>query len=1616
MVINRFKGFIDKDSNLRYPREGSHRHALNMQRSTETGDSGGLTNELDRKAMSKIGGTIVGYLRLEERNQTLFFHVDGGSAISLFNHSDGVVTKVVTDTDFGCTWGFEKCQWIGYGHSTSKTIAPCNELIVYFASKYTYYKVNIDEMLAPKRKEAIKTLEEPCEYFKLIKCISGPRLKLRTLKSGGKDLAIGQYFAVARFSDESGNTSNWSVIEGPAYIGSKFNRFDTSKQAIRIECRNLNKEYSRIEIAIIPPVGSATSGIAYKIFDGSYSSNGAEVTYYSPSQHGEAISLAEILVKDIKYIRGMGMVQDEGKLHLFQTLQEFNPDLQREYNKAQVFVDVWAVPADKAHMFKEQPRDEVIAIAAQPMYCDQTFGPAFHIPGRSGGSNNLSCACDAPPGHTDNNATLVKEHVKLVGSGEEWCFIGGQQTTENEGYSPIQECAEDGIEPRTSDDDNACVDQHTDRKATQDKIDAIQSDNNTVDSCLDCAGEDVKADLDQTQGFFVQKLEQATDLFRTDEEVASDCTIGDHTSVKAAAKTLYNEAIVNAEKDEEIQYRTSLEKTGGTNLQGGNTTRTVLKGDDCVIEEVQPILLQTWTLASWESELNYPLTKNCEGEYHYGELAGRPIRHCKMPSADLIPLTITNQTGVENRHDPSNVPGKDTMVVMLSLRVENVYIPSYEKGEIPKPLDKNTPVRIVQAKLDHHNRSVLYRGYFTHTYKGKIGGKEYAVPRAGVNAYPACDQSIDNEGSHLGEDWTLPIYNFHSPDAQLEGGDITGTYVRLDGIVHGDGWVYEQYAKGKKVKEEENRKDRRGMRGAVNLNNFTANLFQTCINGIEHVEFNSSLQNPDGIEYPILNKHRESSIALQTAEPFPTIGTNNKDHSCNGGGLDHEYPTDGVAWYGAIKRVNKQQYGSVESLQYIDIGLRLRAGETSVSQLTGVCFLQKWSHKRTNFFSDKVGNYLNEDYPITATEEFLGSVVARKRGVCDPPNRRGYRMKEFMGFWIGQVLPENGDKKDPKNMANMHPTKAANQLNNVWAAETDLFFPRTFTCLNHLFVETDINLHYRATSEAGTRDVFYEELQGLDVDSSIHGVDPEDAWLNDFHSEQLQASDKQARRKILLRVLLTLGVPALMGWGVGSIDTPLQAGFAMFSSPFIVALWMLAVYNIFSPKKIDKFLGIPQCKIDSEGAEDEDNLRGLRDNFLDYNYGFSAVNDLNIFVAMPFVYNTCKCEKRSNVIYSSNRQIHTSPLDAYSNFQALSFTGIPADAGLLQNIVVYGNQVFAHTTDGIYLLQQKNVSIPTSLGEQLLGSSAFIENPTKIAEGAYEGFSGTEEPNSAIISRHGYLFRDTEAKTFMLFNGKFARINHKLSGLYEFMKDYSSYCSDGCKDQLTPEGIHWALGYDPERELFLFTKHDSKPWTYSYDIEGNYFVSEHSYTPDFYFWDRAKLFSVENGQIYRHNEEGSYLPCSVDVVTAADKDFEYTHTQLDTEVNEIVSGTKPTLFDRPKSFNYITAFNRFQTTGRLPVELNDQDIVRNPVIKIDRAKGDGWHFNSPRSNEIDRNIPIISYDGCKGDVIHNDANVTFENTAHTAKKIRGRYLIYRLEHLSTKDQIILHKIITNGDT
>lgn len=1658
-IVNTLTKGMNLDARKDLQPEGTYREAWNAVRSTKEYRGFGLATEMSNELVAQFEGQIIGYHRLEETNESIVFTSNG--AINIFNHDTYKTIEVIRDSDVGCDWGFANCEWIGEGSVISKYMTSgCRELKIYWSSNNEYWVANITALLDKNQRSCYTE----CDQFRMFVCKGNPRLSLSVTERGGDDLAPGAYYVSARLVDRDGSDTNWSFVEGPVYLESENNKAgETSPNAIRIQVDDLDPSYDKVEVAVFPSVKGVISDVGYVISSQGYNTNGIALDYYSTGQHldGRTVTYEDVVTKRKTYFKGKNITQKDGRCFLYNTLHERNLNWQRKVNKAELKYVVYAVPAQEAWRYKGLMRDEIYAFGVQFKYCDGTYSPVFPFIGKA--DPNAGAGCETEDINDAKRTTTICTFEDLI---DAYCGSLGAQITPRElenGNGPTVTCGstssviEGDIQDDTSSD---CVNQTTTREEIQGNVDNWVSDNDTSNDCIDCGDTAaIDGDLDRTENIATRSIETIQDLFRTDEEVANDCSVGKNATLKEAATALYNEAVKEAEKDEEEFIGYTFSKVGGTTPGGSGLSAGQASGlnlspsgnvpssctpepiydENCRLIGYKPAVIAKGEFGGAESTNLYPETKDCEGEPVYGEYAGKNLRFFRVPDAEKERHFISYQTGVESQFEPDNLPTNDTFVFFIGLEVNNLEIPT--EKDLPKPLDPAEPYRIVQIERSRHNRTVQQKGFFTHTFRGEVFGKTYAVPKNGVNGPETLDGSIrfgsDGKG-RFGFNWSEPIFNFHSPERCISSKVPNASHAKIDGEIYGSGFRYGLWAEGTQPEsEDQQQKDHRGARQAINLNHFASRANeQIPISGITYAEAGENAKNPGGIDYPLLNKYREGSVFLQLEELPAGLDRSGRDlfrdNSFIADGLDHAVPVDrGSAWYGALKVRNKGIYGAIESANWVDLGLKARGMETSVSGLVGDSFIQKWSHVRKSLISDKVGDYLNEDIPTTATPEFLGDPEAKKRSVCDPPNRRGYRMREFLGFWDSTTLPESGDKKDPKNMSNAHPTKNYSQAIGDDGPQTDLYYWKTQSTLIHLWVETDVNIRYRETGEEKFGEVYYEKLKSMELDSAFDQTDPENGYLNQFHVEHRQPSEKQKIKKRRTRVFITLVLPAILMGGVASIDTPLNAGLSLFTGPFFIGLWLTLVYNIATNKKLEKAFGFPKCKIDSEGGTEEKGLRGFRDNYCRYDFSFSSINDKNPMFSMPDPYNTCECEdETTNEIPYSNKQIPGSFVDAYLNFRANNYLEIPSEAGSLQALYEVNNRFYAHVTDGIYLIQYSNVTAPTSNGFTFLGSGDLLRDPQKVLAGVPQGYAGTEDPNSGITTPFGRFFVDHEASKLYLYDGSnLTDITGEASGCMNFFREHLQfYGSLDCRDELQNGGTHYALGFDHRFNRLLITKNDGAfSFTISYDIATKTFTSFHNYLPQCYIWDRLNMFSVKNGGIYKHNvKEGDYLtyygvtyPFAIEVpASAPDKfGFRYESTWLDTEANQLVNGQW--LNDRNITFNKAVIYNERQTTGVQRLVQLDRDDVPSTLSKTpgqiklsirDRI----WSLHQVKGYEGVNDPTYIQQPRVVGKTF---PSFTESKEWNTQSLYFGKYAVHYLIFDNFKDtQLVVKRMVTFGSS
>lgn len=1004
----------------------------------------------------------------------------------------------------------------------------------------------------------------------------------------------------------------------------------------------------------------------------------------------------------------------------------------------------------------------------------------------------------------------------------------------------------------------------------------------------------------------------------------------------------------------------------------------------------------------WTSTVHYPDAKDCDGQFFYPQ---GPIRHHMIPWTSDLPHFVSFQNGVTNKYQPHNYEFGKTYVRPIGLRFSNIKFP--DDDDLPKPLCPKSPYKIVYVKRTDQNKRIFAKGFCKGIFTGEVFGETHAYPRHGMNSFETVDRFIaagDGGESRKGNQSNAPIYTFHSPDTDCDNSFLPVTKVKSELALMGSGWRHGLYAMGKEPDSNSwsgKRVDNRGARVSNNANHYSGGGGEVDLVGITYAPGNTVVSPASGMSLPLMNRFRESSVYMECSGNLAGDG---HDKSFVGDVMDHFCPTECSAPYAALFRELPDQYGSVEGLKYIDLGLvatQIHAqGGVGLEGLCGDTWIGPYAKRSTSYVSNKVGNFFHPPPKES---------VCRERSWCDSPDD-----KIFQYFGIDHFptkLPMSGDLWDPKNYAGLHTvggecgayghSKKCNEAAGAGDSETDWYWPRTLKSLNMTIVESHVNPWLRETGEGSQLQdgkVWYPKLKDLYLDADAPTGHPwEEAYLTRFYCAAEQPSVKQLAQKTLIRTLLNLIAPAWMLSQFQEMETVIDTVSMFWVAPMLMAFWILGTNTLFTDRRINQMFRIEnvgsfnQCRRDEEGGDLDEDIRNWEDNYCRYNWDYSKVNEIQPYYAFPLPYNTCDCDDCSkthvnNQIYHSNKQNLDSELDAYRNVRLNNYGELPGHAGKMQRMFIQGNGFYAHTTDGIWLIKLAQETLSDGIAFQQSGTGELLAEPQLLFEGVEEGFAGTQHPNAAINTSFGYFFVDDVARKIYRFNGTPEEISNY--GMFNFFKENLGFCDPlACYDEKTDSGIHYALGWDPRHNRFLITKQDGSDcssFTASYTPLGfstsggaarGKWISFHDYKPQAYLWDRNNFYSIlyGSGEIWQHHKKGSYqtfygqsYPYEVwfTAVGADLEAFDFEYLLLDTEAELNTDSNYPKK-NLDLTFNKVAIWNATQGTGTLPIiPISDNFGSRNNPQSLITEDYSRVRFHKTRSMWRANDIKDLVIEGC----------------------------------------------------
>lgn len=1164
------------------------------------------------------------------------------------------------------------------------------------------------------------------------------------------------------------------------------------------------------------------------------------------------------------------------------------------------------------------------------------------------------------------------------------------------------------------------------------------------------------------------------------------------STVEISGRNKRNRSVQSADNQGNASLATAPPGGGtGNNTPDSSpcTPELIYAEDGCTVIGIKPVLLARGTLAYWESSEIYPLTKDCDGNYIYGDDAGKPIRHHKMPNRALEPHFLSRQTGVVSYVDPGNVEWGNTYARFIQLEISNVDIEGFRQAA-DKPLSETEPLTVTIMPRTEATKSVRASGLFINTFKTNIHGEEFAVPKNGVNSLEYFDRHTyygGNDTHRGGENMDVGAMVFHSPDTQFDRPPLDVTEAKLELNMFGKGMMYGHCAEGEDPESAfKSKYNQKGARGAINLSKYVAaqgddQAVNRCIVGAAYAPADRVTDKGDNFTYPLLQLMRESSVYIEVdgpQQPLRVTKTNEtsesnnghpgrplghdrtSDYSWLGSQLHHEKPIhDGSAYYGNIKTFIPNQYGGLTNATYHDF-YPLTSDELKQDVIginNGDSYINLHHIVRKAFVSDKI---MEDISPLIQK----GGISGERAGFMQGLLRRIF---EDIGLEECATCPEDADPTDPRNAFNgigIRDSFTSRPWTGVGPPPpanpgSDIFWPNLLKYQVTYAVESDVNLYYRATNDSDAGEIYYRKLKDKNYDSSFPKDSP---WELGFLNRFYVTSNENPKWKMILRVIFNLlwtyGVGVyLIIYGMASAVnsfSKLNISWTNFNIGGLAGAIILAVIVAFgvgwiifwsnrdSDNKFwDSVLGIDGCFPDITSSENTEGsrfrirdgrVRQFEDNYYKYNWDYSRQNTIAVTLGLPDPYSTCDCPNDlSYEILYSNKQNPTSMTDAYRNFQANSYIDIPSHSGPIQKMFRLGNKVFVQTTDGMFSLQTGASQMNTQDGRSVyLEAATTLQVPVEIFGGTEEGRGGTLDPNAGRVTPWGYLWPDSESRSWNLFDGQ-SNIVLGDYGMRKFLDLFMPFnATDRVRDEKTPDGIGYNIGVDHARSIVFLSKQDwtddGKPnhWTLSFDMKSKAWIGFEYFCPPLYVWDRHRMWSFNGEDMWMHNKRGEFqtvygepVPMVIDFVIKDKKTldaFAMNNIEIDAEFDRQEKGSFVRLSE--EFFTEIGVHNSWQSSGLLPtLNMEDQDAqeqLQNDIniLPIKRLHGSKWRFDRIHDRVETRDQALMT---SRDDGFFTEFNASIIGQAREANYFIDNYLVVRLMYDgSTSTRVLLKNVQT----
>ena len=343
------------------------------------------------------------------------------------------------------------------------------------------------------------------------------------------------------------------------------------------------------------------------------------------------------------------------------------------------------------------------------------------------------------------------------------------------------------------------------------------------------------------------------------------------------------------------------------------------------------------------------------------------------------------------------------------------------------------------------------------------------------------------------------------------------------------------------------------------------------------------------------------------------------------------------------------------------------------------------------------------------------------------------------------------------------------------------------------------------------------------------------------------------------------------------------------------------------------------------------------DNYQKYNRVYSQ--QPNFFYRKDLNYNTKLFNKFDTNIISTRLKSAGELIDSWTDLQQNEVLTLDGKYGPITHLNNFKDEIYAFQNNGLAFISiNPRVQVQASDGVSVeLGFGRVLQEYKYVSTD-----SGTINKWSVVNTPNTFYYYDYYNESIRMFNNGSLKISD-IKGLHSFLSKTLREGDLKVNNPILRKGV--TAGYDYiNNDMFMTFLQDENAFTVSYNELNNSFVSFYDYLPSMYISRGFTLLAIhpDNTKVYKQYDGDyniffeqyypSYITLMINPETDLDCVFDNIQFKSELYLNDI---------DQPdKTLTHIQAFNEYQNSGLIPLELG-----RNKNL---RRKFRDWHALIPR--------------------------------------------------------------------